>query len=157
MALDAGGPGAHRSPCEISCFRHKLRSRRRLGSIRRTSRRRFSVAVSDYVITVFLADALRNVQRLAPHIAFELVPTSERAVEALEAGTLDFLIAPEVFVSKRHPKVPLFEDTHTVIAWTRNRNVGRRISSSSTSALVTSLSTSVTEPHRTSTSCFSDA
>ena len=93
-----------------------------------TSRRRFSVAVSDYAITVFMADALRIVQRLAPHIAFELVPTSERAVEALEAGTLDFLIAPEVFVSKGHPKVPLFEDTHTVIAWTRNRNVGRRIS-----------------------------
>ncbi|MGA2511741.1 MAG: LysR family transcriptional regulator, partial [Candidatus Acidiferrales bacterium] len=93
-----------------------------------TSRRRFSVAVSDYAITVFMADALRIVQRLAPHIAFELAPTSERAVEALEAGTLDFLIAPEVFVSKGHPKVPLFEDTHTVIAWTRNRNVGRRIS-----------------------------
>ena len=43
-------------------------------------------------------------QRLAPHVAFELVPTSERAVEALEAGTLDFLIAPEVFVSEGAPE-----------------------------------------------------
>lgn len=93
-----------------------------------TSRRRFSVAVSDYVITVFMADALRIVQRLAPHIAFELVPTSERAVEALEAGTLDFLIAPEVFASKSHPKMPLFKDTHTVIAWTGNSRVGKRVS-----------------------------
>ena len=93
-----------------------------------TSRRRFSVAVSDYATTVFMADALRNVQRLAPHLTFELVPTSERAVDALEAGTLDFLIAPDVFATKIHPKMPLFEDTHTVIAWTRNRCVGSKIS-----------------------------
>jgi LysR family transcriptional regulator, nod-box dependent transcriptional activator len=93
-----------------------------------TSWRRFSVAVSDYAITVFLADALKKVQRLAPHLAFELVPTSERAVAALEAGTLDFLIAPDVFAPKAHPKMPLFEDTHTVIAWTRNTLVGKRIS-----------------------------
>lgn len=93
-----------------------------------TSRRRFSVALSDYATTVFMADALRNVQRLAPHLAFELVPTNERAVEALEAGTLDFLIAPDVFTTKTHPKMPLFEDTHTVIAWARNRSVGAKLS-----------------------------
>ncbi len=93
-----------------------------------TSRRRFSVAVSDYATTVFMADALKNIQRLAPHLAFELVPTSERAVEALEAGTVDFLIAPDVFATKAHPKMPLFKDTHTVIAWTRNRSVGTKLS-----------------------------
>ena len=93
-----------------------------------TSRRGFSVAVSDYATTVFMADALRNVQHLAPQLTFELVPTSERSVEALEAGTLDFLIAPEVFASRTHPKMPLFEDKHTVIAWTRNRRVGRKLS-----------------------------
>jgi DNA-binding transcriptional LysR family regulator len=92
------------------------------------SRRHFSLAVSDYVATVFMADALTLVQRQAPHVTFELVPTSERAVEALEAGTLDFLIAPDVFAPKTHPKVPLFEDTHTVIAWTGNSRVGKRIS-----------------------------
>lgn len=92
------------------------------------SRRHFSVAVSDYVATVFMADALSFVQRAAPHVTFELVPTSERAVEALEAGTLDFLIAPDVFAPKTHPKVPLFKDTHTVIAWTENSQVGKRIS-----------------------------
>ncbi len=94
----------------------------------RTSRRRFSVAVSDYATTVFMADALRNVQRLAPHLTFELVPTSERAVDALEAGTLDFLIAPDVFATKTHPKMPLFKDSHTVIAWSRNRHVENTLS-----------------------------
>jgi DNA-binding transcriptional LysR family regulator len=93
-----------------------------------TSARRFSVAVSDYATTVFMADALRHVHRLAPHLSFELVPTSERALDALEAGTLDFLVAPEIFVTKTHPKLPLFEDTHTVIAWTRNPHVKNKLS-----------------------------
>ena len=92
------------------------------------SRRHFSVAVSDYVVTVFMAGALSRAQQQAPNITFELIPTSERAVEALEAGTLDFLIAPDVFASKTHPKMRLFEDTHTVIAWTGNSRVGKRVS-----------------------------
>ena len=92
------------------------------------SRRRFSVAASDYAITAFMAEALRDVQSLAPHLTFELVPTSERAVEALEAGNLDFLIAPDVFASKAHPKIPLFEDTHMVIAWTGNSRVAKGLS-----------------------------
>ena len=92
------------------------------------SGRHFSIAVSDYVATVFMADALRGIQRQARHITFELVPTSERAVEALEGGTLDFLIAPDVFASRAHPKRALFEDTHTVVAWTGNSRVKTRIS-----------------------------
>lgn len=92
------------------------------------SRRHFSIALSDYVVTVFMADALREIQGQAPYISFELMPASERAVEALESGNLDFLIAPEIFASKTHPKMPLFEDTHTVIAWNRNRAVRTEMS-----------------------------
>lgn len=92
------------------------------------SRRHFSIAASDYVATVFMADALAGIHKIAPHVTFELVPTSERAVEALEAGNLDFMIAPEIFASKTHPKMALFTDTHTVIAWTRNSHVGRKVS-----------------------------
>jgi LysR family transcriptional regulator, nod-box dependent transcriptional activator len=93
-----------------------------------TSHRHFSVAVSDYVTTVYMADALAGIRKQAPHVTFELVPTSERAVEALEAGNLDFMIAPEIFASKLHPKMALFEDTHTVIAWTKNLRVTTAVS-----------------------------
>ena len=93
-----------------------------------TSRRHFSVAVSDYVTTVYMADALAGIQKQASHVTFELVPTSERAVEALEAGKVDFLIAPEIFASRRHPKMALFEDTHSVIAWRGNSRLGTKIS-----------------------------
>jgi LysR family nod box-dependent transcriptional activator len=92
------------------------------------SRQHFSIAVSDYVATVFMAETLARIQKQAPHVTFELVPTSERAVEALEAGNLDFMIAPEIFASKSHPQMALFEDTHTVIAWTKNSRVRTRIS-----------------------------
>jgi LysR family transcriptional regulator, nod-box dependent transcriptional activator len=92
------------------------------------SRRHFSIAVSDYVATVFMAEALASIQKQAPHVTFELVPTSERAVEALEAGNLDFMIAPEIFAPKLHPKIALFEDTHSVIAWTGNSRLGTKIS-----------------------------
>jgi LysR family transcriptional regulator, nod-box dependent transcriptional activator len=93
-----------------------------------TSRRHFSIAVSDYVTTVFMADALAGIQKQAPHVTFELVPTGERAVEALEAGNLDFIIAPEMFASRLHPKMAVFDDTHTVIAWTKNSRVRTTIS-----------------------------
>ena len=92
------------------------------------SRRHFSIAVSDYVATVFMAEALASIQKQAPHVTFELVPTSERAVEALEAGNLDFMIAPEIFASKVHPKIALFEDTHTIIAWAKNSRLATTIS-----------------------------
>jgi len=92
------------------------------------SRQHFSIAVSDYVATIFMADALSAIHKQAPHLTFELVPTSERALEALESGMLDFQIAPEIFVSKAHPRMPLLEDTHTVIAWNRNTRVGSKMS-----------------------------
>lgn len=92
------------------------------------SRRHFSVAASDYVVTVFMADALAGIHKQAPHVTFELLPTSERAMEALEAGNLDFMIVPEIFASKLHPKMALFEDTHTVIAWTKNSRLSATIS-----------------------------
>ena len=93
-----------------------------------TSKRHFSVALSDYTMAILMIDALREIKRLAPHIAFELRPVGERADEALESGTLDFLIVPDNFTLDGHPKMPLFEDTHTCIAWTGNSCVGAKIS-----------------------------
>lgn len=93
-----------------------------------TSKRHFSVALTDYVTVVFLVDALRDIKRQAPQINFELRPAGERAVEALENGTLDFLIIPDIFASEIHPKMALFEDTHTCIAWAGNSRIGAKLS-----------------------------
>jgi len=93
-----------------------------------TSTRHFSLAVSDYVTSVLMVDLLRDVLCQAPSITFELRPVGKRAAEDLESGDLDLLIAPEPYVSTVHPKEILFEDTHTCVAWNKNRKIGSTIS-----------------------------
>jgi DNA-binding transcriptional LysR family regulator len=93
-----------------------------------TSRRHFSISASDYVASVLVVDLLRLMTAVAPSITFELRSVGTRAGEDLDRGTIDFVIAPEGYVSPAHSKEVLFEDTHTCIAWTENRHVGSTLS-----------------------------
>jgi len=86
--------------------------------------RHLSLAVSDYVTEILMADVLRTAHFEAPHISFELRPVGRRAGEDLESGELDFLIAPEGYVSSSQPTEVLFEDTYTCVVWTENRAIG---------------------------------
>jgi DNA-binding transcriptional LysR family regulator len=92
-----------------------------------TATRHFSIAVSDYVIEVLIADVLRRAEALAPSITFKLLPVGHRASEALEIGELDLLIAP-LHLSAAHPTEALFEDSWSCIAWADNRAIGHSIS-----------------------------
>ena len=92
-----------------------------------SSERHFSIAVSDYVMSVLIVDLLRHVKVEAPKITFDFRPLGRRAMEDLDGGELDFLIAPE-YLSTVHPTQVLFEDSHTCLAWSRNRHVGSSIS-----------------------------
>jgi LysR family nod box-dependent transcriptional activator len=71
-----------------------------------------------------VADVLRKARCEAPHITFELRPVGRRAAEDLERGELDFLVAPEGYVSATQPTEVLFEDTHTCVVWAGNRSIG---------------------------------
>ncbi len=93
-----------------------------------TSKRHFSLGLSDYMAVVFMAGALQDIQRQAPNITFDLRPATVRNREALESGTLDFFIGPDVFSSESHPRMVLLEDSHTCIAWARNSRIGDKIS-----------------------------
>src|ERR1043165_4601417 len=73
-----------------------------------TATRHLSLAVSDYVTDILMADVLRTARREAPGITFELRPVGRQATEALESGELDFLIAPEGYVSTGQPTEVLF-------------------------------------------------
>jgi DNA-binding transcriptional LysR family regulator len=88
-----------------------------------TATRHISVAVSDYVTEILMADVLRRARALAPFITFRFHSIGSRASEALEIGELDFLIAP-MHLSPAHPTEVLFEDTWTCIAWTENTSLG---------------------------------
>ena len=51
-----------------------------------------------------MADVLREARGEAPQITFELRPMGRRANEDLESGELDFLVAPEGYVSPASPR-----------------------------------------------------
>lgn len=105
-----------------------LRIRGTLGSKPRfdpsTAARHISMAVSDYVAEILVADVLRKARTDAPNISFELRPVGRRATEDLESGELDFLISPEGYVSAAQPTEVLFEDTYTCVAWSGNTSIG---------------------------------
>lgn len=75
-----------------------------------TTRRRFSVVASDYVVQVLMVDVLRDVHMLAPGARVDLWIPGTSSVAQLEEGEVDLLIAPESLSSSSHAAVTLFED-----------------------------------------------
>jgi LysR family transcriptional regulator, nod-box dependent transcriptional activator len=108
-----------------------LKTRGMLGSKPRfdpaTATRHLSLAMSDYVNEILIADVLRAARCEAPHITFELRPVGRRASEDLESGELDFLISPEGYVSSSQPADVLFEDTYTCVVWADNTVIGKTL------------------------------
>lgn len=92
------------------------------------SKRHFALTASDYVVRVFLQDALAHIHRVAPGISFDFRQSTGRVQEELESGEVDFVISPEIDVLAEHPKERLFEDSYTVIAWNGNNRVGDTLS-----------------------------
>jgi DNA-binding transcriptional LysR family regulator len=92
-----------------------------------TATRHLSLAVSDYVTEILMADVLRAARCEAPHITFELRQVGRRAGEDLESGELDFLISPDGYVSSSQPTEMLFEDTYTCVVWSGNTAVGKTL------------------------------
>lgn len=93
-----------------------------------TSTRHLTVAASDYVIAILMADALRRVRCEAPRMTFALRPLGPRATEALDSAELDFLIAPASPEFEAHASEVLFEDSFTCVAWAGNTAVGATLS-----------------------------
>ena len=89
-----------------------------------TATRHLSLAISDYVTDILMAEVLRVARCQAPNITFELRTVGRRATEDLDSGELDFLIAPEGYVSSSQPTEVLFEDTFTCVAWAGNTALG---------------------------------
>jgi DNA-binding transcriptional LysR family regulator len=96
------------------------------------SDRRFSLAASEYVIAVLLAGVLQRAAREAPDMTFELWPVNEHTRDCLENGKADFVIAPAGLIpigaDTVHSQESLFTETQSCVAWTGNRQLGRRLS-----------------------------
>jgi LysR family transcriptional regulator, nod-box dependent transcriptional activator len=100
-----------------------------------TTRRRFSIMASDYVVTVLLADVLRRVHVEAPGVAIELRLPSRESTPQLEGGELDLLITPEAFTASGQASAHLFEDDYCVVADRANAGVQEALSLAQYSAL----------------------
>ena len=61
-----------------------------------TSRRVFTIAASDYAVTVLLTDALRRIGRDAPGVTVVIIPLRERTPESEDLG-LDLVILPKTY------------------------------------------------------------
>jgi DNA-binding transcriptional LysR family regulator len=81
-----------------------------------TSRRVFTIAASDYAVTVLLTDALRRIGKEAPGVTVVIIPLRERTPESDDLG-LDLVILPKAYAPAALPHEILFEDAFTAIVW----------------------------------------
>ena len=88
-----------------------------------TSRRVFTIAASDYAVTVLLTEALRRISRDAPGVTVVIVPLREHTPESDDLG-LDLVILPKAYAPAPLPHEVLFEDTFTAIVWNGHSSVG---------------------------------
>ncbi|SEB18862.1 LysR family transcriptional regulator [Variovorax sp. YR216] len=86
-----------------------------------TAHRHFRVIASDYVTQVLLAEALRRIAQMAPHLTFDVRPTHSGMAQDLDQGRVDFLVTPAHLTLPEHPQAILFEDTYHVIACQQNK------------------------------------
>lgn len=93
---------------------------------RETSRRVFTIAASDYAVTVLLTDALRQISRDAPGVTVVIIPLREHTPESEDLG-LDLVILPKAYAPPSSLHEVLFEDTFTVIVWNEHSSVSDTI------------------------------
>ena len=73
----------------------------------------FVVCASDYVISVWLARAVRRIAAVAPGLRLDLRRPPADIAEIFERGTIDLIVLPEQYTRKLdHPRQELLRDTH---------------------------------------------
>lgn len=85
-----------------------------------TSQRRFRLCASDYVTVVLLQPLLAELEKTAPGVRIEISAMTPEAVAQLERGEIDFILTPEQFASREHPRQLLFEERHVVVGCKQN-------------------------------------
>lgn len=85
-----------------------------------TSQRCFRLCASDYVTVVLLQPLIAELEKSAPGISIEISPPSADALLQLERGEIDFLLTPEQFAAREHPRELLFEEQHVVVGCKKN-------------------------------------
>lgn len=94
-----------------------------------TEERRFVIIVSDYVTTVMLAQALRNIAKMAPNITLELRGPPPNMFEEFDRGGIDLMVLPDQYLSSvDHSSAPWFDDKQVCMVCAENLAVGEVLS-----------------------------
>ncbi len=92
-----------------------------------SSRRMFTIAASDYAVTVLLTPALRALHRQAPSVSVTIVPLRD-GMELLDDRQIDLMVLPRAYVPPSRAFDPLFDDVFTGIVAREHPTVGERLS-----------------------------
>jgi LysR family nod box-dependent transcriptional activator len=87
------------------------------------SNRVFKIKLSDQSSTTFLAEAVRELSKIAPNIKIELFSPAGYPANDLEQGKIDFLLMPINALSESHPKEVFFSDKFVCVACEKNMEV----------------------------------
>ena len=85
-----------------------------------TSRRRFRIIASDYIMVAVLAPLAERLASIAPNVQLELVQPNDESIPLLEQGKADLMITPEPYMAPCHPTDLLFEEAQVVAGWAGN-------------------------------------
>lgn len=85
-----------------------------------SSRRRFAIGTSDYIVTVLIAPLLARLEAEAPGIRLDVFPTGPEVNELLDRGDIDLIVGPETFLVPGAIRASLFEERHVVVGWKDN-------------------------------------
>ncbi|MGD9941752.1 MAG: LysR family transcriptional regulator [Burkholderiaceae bacterium] len=85
-----------------------------------STRRRFTIESSDYVIAVLLSEVIRRAASLAPLMQFDVRSLSPQTPQNLNGGECELLIAPGFAKVADHPSERLFEDSFSCIVCDRH-------------------------------------
>lgn len=80
-----------------------------------TSIRRFKVSASDYITTVLFVPLLQQLQEEAPGIRLELSLPGVESAAQLDAGKVDLILTPDIFLEGSHPSELLFQERFVVV------------------------------------------
>lgn len=92
-----------------------------------SSKRRFRLVTSDYLVSLLFAHVIQNIHQQGPHITFEIISPGASGAELLLRGEVNMMIVPERYRIDGHPAQLLFEEEHVCVVWRDNPEVGERL------------------------------
>lgn len=78
-------------------------------------------------MVVFFQAIVERLAREAPGVALDFLPLADDPDELLQRGEIDFLVLPEMYMSRSHPRAALFEEKLVCVGCRTNKQLSRKL------------------------------